>query len=79
VSRGTARGRRWTARYKLQRRRGKQENEERERERERGSSGRKRALLWKGEEIHLQFIEGEEREGRPASSSTNNSIHQQRD
>jgi hypothetical protein len=44
----------------LQRRRGKQESEERVRES--GSSGRKRALLWKGEEICLQFIEGEDRE-----------------
>jgi hypothetical protein len=47
--------------------------------RERESSGRRRALLWEGEEILLQFIEGEERESRPASSSTINGIHQRRD
>jgi hypothetical protein len=52
---------------------------ERERERERESSGRRRALLGEGEEIRLQFIEGEERESRPASSSTINGIHQRRD
>jgi hypothetical protein len=49
------------------------------RARERGSSGRRRVLLWEGEEIRLQFIEGEERESQPASSNTINCIHQQRE
>jgi hypothetical protein len=49
------------------------------RARERGSSGRRRVLLWEGEEICLQFIEGEERESQPASSNTINCIHQQRE
>jgi hypothetical protein len=40
--------------------------------RERGSSERRRVLLWEGEEICLQFIEGEERESQPASSNTIN-------
>jgi hypothetical protein len=49
------------------------------RARERWSSRRRRALLREGEEIRLQFIEGEERESQPASSSTINCIHQQRE
>jgi hypothetical protein len=47
-----------------------------ERERE---LGEEESSAVKGKRDLSQFIEGEEREGRPASSSTINGIHQRRD